>query len=182
MRKVKGDVWEKYQGKIESISKHVIAKFTKQKLCEEADCKAQKEDPTILFGNRDDPAEYKRHRLVMDLDGQASTDRYYKLLASGSTVLKQTLMREWHDERLTPWVHYIPISTGLEELPEVVRFLTHEAKGQAIAKKIARQGQEWWSRGLRYDDMTLYVHRLMLEWARLIDPARDENLAGCKDM
>ena len=162
------------------ISDLVRVKFTKQKLCEEADCEAQKADPTIIFGDRDSPNEYHNHALVIDIDGQASTDRYYKLLASGSAVLKQTLMREWHDERLQPWLHYIPISMHMEELPEVVRYLMKEREGQDIARKIAKQGQDWWTKGLRYEDMRLYMFRLLLEWSRLIDPARDHGLKACK--
>ena len=179
MRKV-NEKWEEYQSTVKSVSDQVIAKFTKHKLCTPEDCQAQKDDPTILFGERDSGTEYKNHTLVIDIDGQASTDRYYKLLASGSAVLKQTLMREWHDDRLMPWLHYIPVSMHMEELPELVRFLTQEENGRMIAKKIAEQGRQWWSQALREQDMGLYMFRLLLEWARLIDLKRDEGLPECK--
>ena len=155
-------------------------KFTKQKLCAEDDCAAQKADSTLRWGEPDSPNEYKNHRLVIDIDGQGSTDRFYKLLASGSTVLKQTLCEEWHDERLMPWVHYVPISMHMEELPEVVRWLTDEEEGRSMARRIAENGKSWWGQGLRNVDLSLYMFRLLLEWARVTDEKRAENLPICE--
>ena len=172
--------WTAQHSTIQQLSNKFNAKFTKQKLCAEADCDAQKADPTLRWGSPDSETEYKTHRLVIDIDGQGSTDRFYKLLASGSTVLKQTLCEEWHDERLQPWVHYVPISMHMEELPEVVRFLTEDVEGQTLAKRIAEAGKEWWGQGLRDVDLRLYVFRLLLEWARVIDPKRDEGLPVCE--
>ena len=112
-------------------------------------------------------------RLVFDIDGNGISGRYYQLLASKSAVLKQTLFREWHDDRLVPWYHYIPVSLGMEELPELVNYLVYSEEGQKIAQEIAEQGREWYKRSLREVDMRIYVWRLMLELARLQDPARE---------
>ncbi|KAK5657641.1 hypothetical protein OQA88_2713 [Cercophora sp. LCS_1] len=114
-----------------------------------------------------------KSRLVFDLDGNGISGRYYKLLASRSAVLKQTLLREWHDDRLVPWVHYIPVSMGMEELPELVRWLASAELGQRRAKEIADQGREWFGKALRPVDRTVYMYRLMLELARLRDPSRE---------
>ncbi|KAF4621568.1 hypothetical protein G7Y89_g14520 [Cudoniella acicularis] len=70
-------------------------------------------------------------KLVFDLDGNGISGRYYKLLASHSAPLKQTLFREWHDERLVPWVHYIPVSQSLEEVPELTSTLEPLKEGRA---------------------------------------------------
>ncbi|KAM3559370.1 hypothetical protein MY1884_003502 [Beauveria asiatica] len=110
-----------------------------------------------------------RSRLAFDLDGNGISGRYYKLLASGSLPLKQTLLREWHDERLVPWVHYAPVSQSLEELPELVAYLTSTASGRQRAKEMAGKGREWYGRAMRREDMAVYVYRLMLELARLQD-------------
>ncbi|KAJ4137187.1 hypothetical protein NW768_002768 [Fusarium equiseti] len=111
-------------------------------------------------------------KLAFDLDGNGISGRYYKLLSSNSIPLKQTLLREWHDERLMPWVHYIPVSQGLEELPELVTFLTSTERGQKLAEEIANRGREWMGRGVREVDMAVYTYRLLLELARLQDPER----------
>lgn len=109
-------------------------------------------------------------RLVFDTDGNGVSGRYYKLLASRSVPLKQTLLREWHDERLVPWVHYVPVSLGMEELPELVSYLTSTEAGKERAGEIAMQGREWFSRAFRDVDLAIYTYRLMLELARLQDP------------
>lgn len=111
-------------------------------------------------------------RLVFDMDGNGISGRFYKLLASRSAPLKQTLLREWHDERLVPWLHYVPVSQGLEELPELVSHLTLTEAGQAGAKHIAEQGRAWFSQAFREVDKTIYMYRLLLELARLQDPER----------
>ncbi|PNP39487.1 hypothetical protein TGAMA5MH_08505 [Trichoderma gamsii] len=79
-------------------------------------------------------------RLTFDLDGNGISGRWYKMVASKSAPLKQTIIREWHDDRLLPWVHFIPVSLGMEELPELVMYLTSTEKGQQMAKEIADRG------------------------------------------
>ncbi|KAK2683966.1 Glycosyl transferase CAP10 domain [Fusarium oxysporum f. sp. vasinfectum] len=111
-------------------------------------------------------------KLAFDLDGNGISGRYYKLLSSNTLPLKQALLREWHDERLVPWVHYIPVSQSLEELPELVNYLTLNKAGQKVAEKVARQGSEWMGKAVRDVDMTIYTWRLLLELARLQDPTR----------
>jgi hypothetical protein len=112
-------------------------------------------------------------KLAFDLDGNGISGRYYKLLSSNTLPLKQALLREWHDERLVPWVHYIPVSQSLEELPELVNYLTLTKTGQKLAEEVARQGSEWMTKAVREVDMTIYIWRLLLELARLQDPTRE---------
>ena len=119
-----------------------------------------------------DKDEALRSRLVFDVDGNGISGRYYKLLASRSVPLKQTLLREWHDDRLMPWVHFIPVSQSMEELPELIRFLTSTELGQQRAREIAEQGRAWYREAFREVDMTVYVYRLLLELARVQDPER----------
>ncbi|UPK91004.1 hypothetical protein LCI18_001939 [Fusarium solani-melongenae] len=144
--------------------------FTRIFQCERQYCR----DQSTYFNTKSwaDKDEVLRSRLVFDTDGNGISGRYYKLLASNSVPLKQTIFREWHDERLMPWVHYVPVSQSLEELPELVSYLTSTEAGQRIAKTIAEQGRDWFSRSLRQVDMTVYTYRLLLELARLQDPKR----------
>ena len=144
--------------------------FTRIFQCEWRDCRAQRMFfRTQAWADRD---EALRSRLVFDLDGNGISGRYYKLLASRSTPLKQTILREWHDDRLVPWVHYIPISLDMGEVPELVSYLTLTKSGRQRGKEIADQGREWYSRAFRDVDLTVYVYRLLLELARLQDPGR----------
>lgn len=144
--------------------------FAKVLQCDAKACKEQRqyfETKPWADGDRQ-----FRSRLVFDLDGNGISGRYYKLLASKSAPLRQTLFREWHDERLVPWVHYVPVSQSMEELPELVFYLTSTASGQKRAKEIAEQGQRWFSEAFREIDVVIYVYRLLLELTRLQDPDR----------
>jgi hypothetical protein len=110
---------------------------------------------------------------VLDLDGNGFSGRFYRLLLSQSCVLKQTIFQEWHDRRLLPWVHFIPVSTSGDELPEIMRFLTQEEVGRRIGADIARQGREWAARTLRMVDLELVFLRVLMEYGRIIDDERD---------
>lgn len=144
--------------------------FTRIFQCNSKQCRDQK--AYFRAGAWADKDAALRSRLVFDLDGNGISGRYYKLLASKSLPLKQTLMREWHDERLVPWVHYVPVSQSMEELPETALYLTSTEAGRKRAKEMAAEGREWFSKALREVDMTIYVYRLLLELARLQDPTR----------
>ncbi|SCO23603.1 related to cell wall protein PhiA [Fusarium fujikuroi] len=63
----------------------------------------------------------------------------------------------------------------MEELPELVFYLTSNPSGKEVARQIARQGRQWHTRAFREVDMGLYVYRLLLEMARLQDPQRKAN-------
>ncbi|UNI23308.1 hypothetical protein JDV02_009138 [Purpureocillium takamizusanense] len=139
--------------------------------CDEKFCEAQRAY-FDMHGRADQNAPFGS-RLVFDLDGNGISGRFNKLLASRSAVLKQTLLREWHDERLIPWVHYIPVSQGLGELPEMVAWLTGTEEGRSRAKMVADRGRQWAARAMREQDRAIYVYRLLLELARIQDPGRE---------
>lgn len=94
------------------------------------------------------------------------------MLASNSAVLKTTIFKEWHDERLVPWLHYIPVSLCLDELPELVRFLATTNEGREIGHRVAQEGKRWHTRGLREVDRGIYFYRLLIELAWLQNPKR----------
>lgn len=144
--------------------------FTRIFQCEWRSCKDQR----AYFNSKpwEDKDRALKSRLVFDVDGNGISGRYYNFLASRSTPLKQTLLREWHDERLVPWLHYVPVSQGMEELPELVSHLTSTEVGREAARQVAEQGREWFSKAFREVDRSIYVYRLLLELARLQDPER----------
>lgn len=145
--------------------------FTRVGQCEGKYCRDQEDYFEIKGWAPKDEA--LQSRLAFDIDGNGISGRYYKLLASKSTPLKMTIIKEWHDERLVPWVHYVPVSAGMEELPELVTYLTSTREGQERARDIAEGGRRWYFQALREDDMAIYVYRLLLELARIQDPERE---------
>ncbi|KAG9508236.1 hypothetical protein J7337_001800 [Fusarium musae] len=100
--------------------------FTRIFQCDRKFCRDQKTFfPVKPWADKDAAFHSK---LAFDLDGNGISGRYYKLLSSNTLPLKQALLREWHDERLAPWVHYIPVSQSLEELPELLIDMMDEVR------------------------------------------------------
>ncbi|TLD07637.1 hypothetical protein PgNI_10748 [Pyricularia grisea] len=124
-------------------------------------------------GRRDPEDRALRYRFALDVDGNSFSGRFYRLLASRGVPLKMTIFREWHDDRLRAWVHYVPVSVGMEELPELVRFLTSTATGQRVSRSIADAGREWYQRAVSPRHQGIYLYRLMLEMARVQDELRE---------
>lgn len=113
-----------------------------------------------------------RYTFTFDLDGNGHSKRFCGLLNSRSLPLKQTVFREWHEERLQLWQQYVPISLSTEDLLEVVRCLVSERKGQQMAAQMAEKGREWSLRALRPIDQAVYLFHLMIELSRLQNPSR----------
>ncbi|KAI1826370.1 capsular associated protein [Xylaria intraflava] len=123
-----------------------------------------------------DQYEYK---YLPDIDGNSYSGRFRAFMRSTSVVLKSTIYAEWHDDRLVPWVHFIPFDNTFGDIYAILAYYLggHDAE----ARKIAEDGRMWAEKVMRREDMRLYVWRLLLEYARVMDPARDR-LAFVKDL
>lgn len=160
-------VWEPFTSQ-DVFPQLYDVKFTNIVQCEPPQCDQEieyfhpsaKEDRSIGF----------QYRFLFDLDGNSFSGRYYTLLESKSVVLKQTIFKEWHDDRLIPWVHYVPVSMDMGELPELMRYLALTERGNEISKEIASAGREWVRKALRKEDAAVYMYRLLLELGRLMNP------------
>ncbi|KAG6838641.1 hypothetical protein C0991_010036 [Blastosporella zonata] len=79
-------------------------------------------------------------------------------------------------DRLAPWVHYIPIQTDLSDLPDALSFFRGDPNGEGahedMAKKIAAAGRDWSLRFWRKEDLTAYMFRMFLEYARVMSTDR----------
>ena len=170
--------WKAYRTSMETVADLFNVTFTGIFQCTEEACAA--EHANLPFSSSRDSRLASLHsRYVLDMDGNGLSGRFYRLLGSRSAVLKQTVFREWHDDWLFPWVHYIPISMGMEELPEVMRFLTETESGRDIGKRIAEEGRRWSREVLKKTDLEIAFFRLLLEYGRLVDPQR--TILGCCD-
>ncbi|KAF2460062.1 hypothetical protein BDY21DRAFT_281337 [Lineolata rhizophorae] len=157
--------WQTYKSR-EILSSLYDAKFTAIIQCSYEQCAAEKS--YFQPGPREDKKAGYKSRFVFDIDGNSFSGRYYTLLSSRSVVMKQTIFQEWHDDRLFPWVHYVPVSLQMDELPESVRFLALTEVGDAISRRIADAGRDWSRKSLRKEDHAIYLYRLMLEYARVL--------------
>ncbi|KAI0452635.1 lipopolysaccharide-modifying protein [Xylaria acuta] len=116
-------------------------------------------------------AEQYSYKFLADVDGNSVSARWRGFLASTSCPLKATVYAEWHDDRLAPWLHFVPFDNTFVDIYAVMGYFLdgHDAE----ARRIAHEGHEWAKKVLRREDMMLYMWRLLLEYARVLDPLRD---------
>lgn len=112
-------------------------------------------------------------KFIPDADGNSFSARFRGLLLSTSLPLKATIYAEWHDDRLLPWQHFVPLDNTFQDLHAVLDYLVSSGKGDAAAHMIASAGKRWAEQVLRREDMLLYVWRLLLEFARVCDVNRN---------
>ncbi|KAF9888609.1 hypothetical protein FE257_008541 [Aspergillus nanangensis] len=121
-------------------------------------------------------SEMYPYKYLPDIDGNSFSGRYRAFLLSTSLPIKATLYNEWHDSRIIPWAHFVPMDTTYMDLYGIMEyFLGFNGQGghDAMAKKIALDGKSWAEKVLRKEDMQIYVYRLLLEYARISDDRRD---------
>ena len=165
--------WRERKETMASLSDLVHVHFTSMDICDGPACVEEK--GALPVGEGEGRSAGYGSKFLFDVDGMGRTQRYYRLLGSRSTVFKQTMYQEWHDDRIVPWVHFVPVSLGMGELPEILNFMAKDERGQAIAKNIADAGREWQQTALREEDMDLAFLRIMLEYARLTSDERDQS-------
>ncbi|KAK6377016.1 hypothetical protein LTR64_000395 [Lithohypha guttulata] len=112
------------------------------------------------------------NRYLLDMDGNALSGRFYTLLESLSLPLKVAYYREWHMSRIIPWKHFVPLTATTDEYDEILRFFEEEDDGRRTAERLAIEGHEWVKNVARKEDMEVYMFRLLLEYARVIDDDR----------
>ena len=167
--------WKAYRSTMSTLSKYIYVKFSAlshcqpDKLCD----KIKDEKEGVAFTSQETYQDSYSSKFAFDVDGASYTERFQRLLHSHNTVFKTTIFQEWHDDFLIPWVHYVPVTLGMKELPETLRFFVETEKGQEIGKAIAEDGRSWAQQAWRPVDMKLAVFRILLEYARLWGPERD---------
>jgi hypothetical protein len=167
-----GSDWAVTEVPRESLREMFDVRFSHIGQCSEVDCKAQREffKPAPMAKQQD----AWKWKYLLDVDGNAFSGRYRAFLRSKSVVFKMAVFREWHDEWLYPWVHYIPLGLGLEEMAETMRFFKHEKLGDSLAKRISEESTRWAEKTLRDVDLQIWLFRLLLEYGRVIDDRRAE--------
>ncbi|OJJ04003.1 hypothetical protein ASPVEDRAFT_43451 [Aspergillus versicolor CBS 583.65] len=128
--------------------------------------------------------EMFNYKYLPDVDGNSFSGRYRGFLLSTSLPIKATVYKEWHDTRLIPWAHFVPMDSLYMDLYGILSYFIgygEHAGHDAQAEKIAMNGKRWAEEVLRPEDMQVYMLRLLLEYARLSDDRRDK-LAYVGDM
>jgi hypothetical protein len=140
------------------------------------------------YGNWEDatdPMEY-RYVLVLDNDDGAAPEML-RTLSSNSVPLISTIFQTWFTDRLTPWVHFVPVDVRYQSLHTVFTYFSGTVDRPMVsdnpkpieehtrkAERIVEQGRKWAEAAISQKDMEIYLFRLLLEWGRLINDRRDE--------
>ncbi|KAK7980560.1 arginine rich protein [Apiospora arundinis] len=97
--------------------------------------------------------EQYNYKYLPDIDGNSFSGRWRGFLRSTSCPLKATVYTEWHDDRLVPWVHFVPFDNTFMDIYAIMAFFLggHDVQGRQIAEESSR----WASQVLRRDDMLL---------------------------
>lgn len=112
----------------------------------------------------EDQQDRWKWKHLLDIDDHGFSGRYYSMMKSNSLLYKCALFREWHDEWLRPWVHYVPLGLNGSDWFETVRYFALEEAGQVEGERIASESREWARSVLRREDMAAWMFRLLLEF------------------
>lgn len=166
-----GGRWVVYKSKMKEQQQKFDVKFTGFIQCDAQDC--TEEEEYFHKAERDNNEAGLQYKVLYNVDGNSFSGRYYRFLRSNCLVFQQELFKEWHDDRLIPWLHFVPIGLSIEELPETTRYLLDDPEGKVVAAAIARASRDWSRKILREVDATAAYFRVFLEYARLLDNDRD---------
>lgn len=116
--------------------------------------------------------------------------RFRTHLLSNQIPFKATIYEEFYTEKIVPWVHYVrpfcllpptlALTTSSCQVPvrmdysDLYNSLTFFSEHEALAEEIAQAGKEWAETHWRTVDMQAFVFRLLLEYGRVMDMAREE--------
>lgn len=123
-------------------------------------------------------SEQYDYKYLPDIDGNSFSGRYRGFLGSTSLPIKATIYQEWHDNRLIPWKHFVPMDNTFIDIYGIMDYFIGNPEAGVeghddVARELAVGGKKWAEKVLRKEDMQIYVFRLLLEYARLCDDDRE---------
>lgn len=147
-----------------------VAYVDKPLSCEERAGTCQMFEKMFEFRRVQSRKEEGRYKFIIDVDGNGWSGRFKRLITSNALIFKATIYPEWYTSRIAEWVHYVPIQATYSDLYDAVAFFRiHDD----AAAKIAAAGKDWSRQFWRKEDMSAYLYRLLLEYARVTSPDRE---------
>lgn len=149
--------------------------------CDSIDSLSQTRE--FKFADSIDFQEHWQYKYLFDLDGAGFSGRFLPFIRSNSLVFRAATFRQWFDERLFAFRHFVPVDARLSDVWGLTAFFGGISSGidgkvrgahQREAERIATEGREWAEQVLRKADMEVYMFRLLLEWGRVVDDRRTE--------
>ncbi|KAI9010701.1 glycosyl transferase family 90-domain-containing protein [Hyaloraphidium curvatum] len=106
-------------------------------------------------------------KYLIDLDGNAWSQRFQQFLWSNSLVLHAGVFREWFSGWFRAYEHWIPVRMDLSDLERTIRWASGTDEGRFEAKRVGERARELARRRLRYEDMQSYMFLLLLEYGSI---------------
>ena len=106
-----------------------------------------------------------QYKYLFNFRGVAASFRLRHLFLCGSVVFH--VGADWIEffyDRLEPWFHYIPLSTNLNDVEDLLLFVQNN---DHVVAKIARQGRDFIWDHLTMENVELYWKEVLLEYARI---------------
>ncbi len=149
-------------------NKHTDVGFTESWACI-PDCSYY--DEVWTYKNMTSMSKQFESKYVVDVDGHSFSGRWHAFLQSKSLGIKATIFREWHDSRLIPWRHFVPLDNRYDELYAILTYfiglgsqteppkaeVPYIARHDFEARKLGRQGREWAAKVLRREDLQVIL-------------------------
>ncbi|RMY98359.1 hypothetical protein D0862_07618 [Hortaea werneckii] len=112
--------------------------------CGGRDC----DDQTVEFSPLASPSDFQHHwqyRFLLDLDGAGFSGRFLPFLHSRSLPFKAGVFREWWDDRVTAWAHFVPVDVRGQGLWGTLGYFAGVrgslgSEGEAVGDEEAAEG------------------------------------------
>lgn len=125
-----------------------------------------------MLRRRLDPPSHPPRHIPPITTGNSWSSRFPQLLSINSAVFKQeTPYKEFFRPLLKPYVHYIPVSESLAELPRLLRDYLSPASAKhdrsAELREVAAEATRFYIRHLTPSKQLCYFHLLLREMGRI---------------
>ncbi|KLT44771.1 hypothetical protein CC85DRAFT_295510 [Cutaneotrichosporon oleaginosum] len=146
--------------------------------CDEADGSCARLAQAFKWREYVNKEESVANKFVIDVDGNAWSSRFRRLLSSNNVVLKASMYPEWLSHLLVPWYHYVPIRADYADIYDIMAFFEGAPDGSSkgrddLAQDIAAQALHLTKTRWRDEDMASFMLLMMLEYWRMVHDDRE---------
>ena len=125
-----------------------------------------------LLGGWTPIEQFTNYKYILQIGGNATSWGLVQKLRLGCCILLvEGEWRNWHEQELIPWIHYVPVSSSLADLDERIEWCF---SFQSQAKEIAIAGRQ-------FATQMSYADELKLAANKIVDPIWENSLVLCID-
>ncbi|KAK4053925.1 hypothetical protein OIO90_003762 [Microbotryomycetes sp. JL221] len=148
--------------------------------CDPETCEVMRKD--IRFKSLIGLEDSNQYKYLIDVDGNGWSGRFHRLMSMKAMILnlvsRSTAFPEWYQDRIQPWVHYVPVKIDYSDLYDIMTYFIGTPDGQgghdSVAERIGEAGRLWAKNYWRKADMAAYMYRLSLEYSRILHHDEDD--------